>query len=69
MDPPSFAGCRHASSHHPAAALGAAPLTSHPASRHHAQVRAMEILTRHCMGDAPVQFQVLSDQVANFTTG
>ena len=29
----------------------------------------MEILTRHCMGDAPVQFQVLSDQVANFTTG
>ena len=24
MDPPSFAGCRHASSHHPAAALGAA---------------------------------------------
>jgi double-strand break repair protein MRE11 len=32
-------------------------------------VRAMDILTRHCMGDRPVRFQVLSDQAANFTTG
>lgn len=29
----------------------------------------MDILTRHCMGDRAVRFQVLSDQAANFTTG
>lgn len=29
----------------------------------------MDILTRHCMGDQAVRFQVLSDQAANFTTG
>ena len=29
----------------------------------------MEIMTRHCLGDRPVQFQVLSDQSQNFTTG
>lgn len=33
------------------------------------QVRAMEIMSRHCMGDSPVRFQVLSDQAVNFTTG
>lgn len=29
----------------------------------------MDILTRHCLGDRPVRFQVLSDQAQNFTTG
>lgn len=29
----------------------------------------MEIMTRHCMGDRPVAFQVTSNQELNFTTG
>lgn len=29
-------------------------------------VKAMSILTRHCMGDRPVPFQILSDQQDNF---
>jgi hypothetical protein len=29
----------------------------------------MEIMSRHCMGDRPVRFQVLSDQAVNFTMG
>ncbi|KAL4422894.1 hypothetical protein ABPG75_009091 [Micractinium tetrahymenae] len=32
-------------------------------------VRAIDIMRRHCMGDRPVRFQVLSDQAQNFTTG
>ncbi|PSC71365.1 Double-strand break repair MRE11 [Micractinium conductrix] len=32
-------------------------------------VRTMNIMTRHCLGDRPVRFQVLSDQAQNFTTG
>lgn len=29
----------------------------------------MDILARHCLGDRPVRFQVLSDQAQNFSTG
>ena len=32
-------------------------------------VRAMEILTKHCLGDRPVSLQILSDQAQNFATG
>lgn len=32
-------------------------------------VRAMESLSRHCLNDRPITFQVLSDQSQNFTTG
>lgn len=32
-------------------------------------VKAMEILSRYCLNDKPVSFQVLSDQSQNFTTG
>ena len=35
----------------------------------HTVVRAMDILSRHCLGDRPVGFQVLSDQAANFAAG
>ncbi len=32
-------------------------------------VRAMEVLSKYCLGDRPVPLQVLSDQAQNFTTG
>lgn len=32
-------------------------------------VRAMEILSRHCLSDRPITFQVLSDQKQNFVSG
>ncbi|GAB4820162.1 hypothetical protein N2152v2_007208 [Parachlorella kessleri] len=32
-------------------------------------VRAMDILSRHCLNDRPVAFQVLSDQHQNFVSG
>lgn len=35
----------------------------------HTLVRAMEVLSRHCLSDRPVRFQVLSDQARNFVSG
>ena len=35
----------------------------------HTVVRAMDILSRHCLNDRPISFQILSDQAQNFTTG
>ena len=32
-------------------------------------VRAMDILSRHCLSSKPVPFQILSDQSINFTAG
>ena len=32
-------------------------------------VRAMDVLSRHCLNDWPVAFQVLSDQHQNFVSG
>ena len=31
-------------------------------------VKAMDILTRHCLNDRPIAFQILSDKKQNFTT-
>jgi double-strand break repair protein MRE11 len=31
--------------------------------------RTMEILSKYCLNDRPVPFQILSDQKQNFTTG
>ncbi len=32
-------------------------------------VRAMDIVSKHCLNDRPVAFQVLSDQRQNFVNG
>lgn len=32
-------------------------------------VKAIQIINRHCLGDQPVSFQILSDQNANFVGG
>lgn len=32
-------------------------------------VKAIDILSRHCMNENPVSFEILSDQSQNFTTG
>ena len=34
----------------------------------HTVVRAMDILSRHCLNDKPIAFQILSDQKQNFST-
>lgn len=32
-------------------------------------VKAMDILSKHCLNDRPIKFEILSDQVQNFTSG
>ncbi len=32
-------------------------------------VKAVDILSKHCLGDGDILFEILSDQKVNFTTG